>query len=93
MATAGTPESARPVSARSATRVGQFGAKAMATVAAAAAASEAAMTVLRPTASDSAPAPNMATASTPVAAESDRLAAAGDIENARAKAGINGWTQ
>ena len=49
MATAGTPESARPVSARSAISVGQLGAKAMATVAAAAAASEAAMTVLRPT--------------------------------------------
>ena len=62
-------------------------------VAAAAVTSEATMTVLRPSASDSAPAANMATASTPVAAESDRLAAAGDSENALANAGIIGWTQ
>ena len=93
MATAGTPASASPVSARSAISLGQFGAKAMAKVAAAAATSEPTMTVLRPIASDSAPAPNIATASTLVAAESDRLAAAGDSENARAKAGIIGWTQ
>ncbi len=51
------------------------------------------MTVLRPTASDSAPAPNMATASTPVVAESDRLAAAGDSENVCARAGMIGWTE
>ncbi len=65
----------------------------MASVAAAAAASEAAMTALRPKASDSAPAPNMASASTPVAADSERLAAAGETEKVRAKVGSSGWTQ
>ena len=93
MATAGTPESARPVSARSPISAGQVGASAMPRVAADAAASETVMTPLRPKASDSAPAPNMATASTPVAAEIDRLAEAGDSEKVRAKAGSTGWTQ
>ncbi len=51
------------------------------------------MTALRPNASDSAPAQNIATAKTPVAADNERLAAAGEIENARAKPGIIGWTQ
>src|SRR5579863_1907402 len=93
MATAGTPDSARPVKPRSAMSVGQSGAKAAASVAAAAAASETVMMVFRPKTSDSAPAPNMATASTPVAADSDKLAEAGEIENARAKVGIIGCTQ
>ena len=93
MATAGAPASARPVSARSAIRLGQLGAKAISMVAAAAVTNDATMTVLRPRVSDSAPAANMATASTPVVTESDRLAAAGDSENVRAKAGISGWTQ
>ena len=35
----------------------------------------------------------MATASTPVAADKDRLAAAGEIEKARVKLGSSGWTQ
>ena len=48
MATAGTPESARPVSARSATNVVQFGEKEAASVAAAAATSEAVIIALRP---------------------------------------------
>ena len=51
------------------------------------------MIALRPTMSDSAPAKTMAIASTPVAADKDRLAAAGEIEKARVKRGINGWTQ
>ena len=93
MATAGTPESARPVSARSATRVVQFGAKEAASVAAAAAASDAVMTALRPSASDSVPEKIIATANTPVAADRDRLAAAGEIEKARVKLGSSGWTQ
>src|ERR1700722_2904179 len=93
MATAGTPESARPVSGRSATNVMQFGAKEAASVAAAAAASEAVMIALRPTMSESVPAKTMAIANTPVAADKDRLAAAGEIEKARVKGGIKGWTQ
>ena len=93
MATAGTPASASPVSARKPISAGQFGAKAMATVATAAATSETAMTVFRPTMSDRAPAPNMATDRTPVAADSDRLAAAGDTAKLRANAGNIGWTQ
>ena len=67
--------------------------KEAANVAAAAAAKEAVMTALRPNASDSAPAQNIATANTPVAADNERLAAAGEIEKARAKPGIMGWTQ
>ena len=58
-----------------------------------AAASEAAITVLRANASESVPAKTIATANSPVAAESDRLAAAGEIENARAKPGIKGGMQ
>jgi len=93
IATAGTPESASPVSARSATSVVQSGEKEAASVAAPAAASEAVITVLRPSASDSVPAKTIAAANTPVAADSERLAAAGEIENAWAKPGISGWTQ
>jgi len=93
MATAGTPESARPVRARSPISAGQVSANAAASVVAAAADSEAVITVFRPRASERAPAPNIATASIPIAADSDRLAAAGDSENVRAKAGISGWTQ
>ncbi len=93
MATAGTPESASPASARNAISAGQFGAKAVARVAAAAAASEAAITDLCPKASDSAPAPNMATASTAVVADTERLAAAGETEKASTKAGSSGCTQ
>ena len=51
------------------------------------------MIALRPTTSDSVPAKIIATASTPVAADRDRLAAAGEIEKARVKRGISGWTQ
>ena len=54
---------------------------------------EAVITVFRPSRSDNAPAANMATAMTPVAADSERLAAAGDSEKARAKVGIKGCTQ
>ena len=64
-----------------------------ASVAAAAAASEAVMIALRPTMSESVPAKIIATANTPVAADKDRLAAAGEIEKARVKRGISGWTQ
>ena len=48
MATAGAPESANPVSARATISVGQLGASAAASVAAAAAISDPAITVLRP---------------------------------------------
>ena len=81
------------MSARSATKAVQLGEKEAASVAAPAAASDAVIIVLRPTASDSDPAKTIATASTPVAADRDRLAAAGEIEKARAKSGISGWTQ
>src|SRR3984957_18489771 len=93
MATAGKPESARPVSALSATNVVQFGAKEAASVAAAAAASEAVMTALRPTTSESVPANIIATAKTPVAADKDRLAAAGEIEKDPGKRRISGREQ
>ena len=93
MPTAGTPDSARPVSARSATKIIQFGDSATASVAAPAAASEAVMTALRPKASESDPAKTIATARTPVVADSERLEAAGEMEKARAKPGISGWTQ
>ena len=51
------------------------------------------MTAFRPRTSDTVPANAIATARTPVAAESERLAAAGEIEKALAKPGISGWTQ
>ena len=51
------------------------------------------MTALRPKASDSDPAKTIATARTPVVADRERLEAAGEMEKARAKPGISGWTQ
>jgi hypothetical protein len=56
------------------------------------AASEATISRLRPTASDTAPAPIIATASTAVVADSDRLATAGETTNSRANTGISGCT-
>jgi hypothetical protein len=81
------------VSARNTISVVQSGENAAASVAPAAAARETVITAFRPTMSDTVPANTIATARTPVVAESERLAAAGEIEKSLAKPGISGWTQ
>ena len=47
---------------------------------------------LRPQTSETAPAPIIATASTAVVVDSDRLASAGETANSRANTGISGCT-
>ena len=56
------------------------------------AASEKTMTRLRPKISENAPAPIIATASTALATDSERLATAGETANSRANTGISGCT-
>ena len=87
------PERARPVSARSVTEVVQSGEKEAANVAAEGVVAETVMIAFRPNASGSVPAQSIATPNSPVAADNERLAAAGEIEKARAKPGIIGRTQ
>ncbi len=93
MATAGTPPSTKPCSARMTNIRCQFGAKAVAIVNTAAPISEIDMRLRRPSPSDTAAAQTMAIARKPV--ESDRASelSAGLTENSCAKIGNSGCTQ
>ena len=51
------------------------------------------MTAFRPNASDSVPAESIRDPNSPVAADNESVAAAGEIEKPRAKPGIIGWTR
>ena len=93
MATAGTPASATPIRARTASSMPQLGAKAQATVSTPTAKSEAAMIGLRPRASEMRPATSMATASVPVVIESERLDTEGETPRSWLKTGSSGCTQ
>ena len=93
MATAGTPESARPVSVRSTSRLVQPGTTAQATVSNPTAKSETVMIGLRPKTSETRPTTSMASASVPVVSDSERLAALGDTPRSAEKTGSSGCTQ
>ena len=93
MATAGTPPSRKPSSARAASKVSQLGARLAARLHSAASSIETNIRPRRPSPSDSAPASTMATARQPVVSDSDSALAAGVTPKCATNAGSSGCTQ
>ena len=93
MATAGTPPSNRPSSARMIRSRFQFGMAAQAMVQIEAPSRDTNIRLRRPNRSDTAAAQKMASARKPVDSDRDSELAAGLTPKSRAKIGMSGWTQ